>query len=108
MIYHKYGAVAQPYVITLLKNYRCHKSILAVPNQLFYRSQLIPNADLQDEGSPYPLFFVCSSLDTTQPRPEFEAQVLLNQVSDWVRRTQSLNIGDVSIVTTTRTQVMNS
>ncbi|KAI8909669.1 P-loop containing nucleoside triphosphate hydrolase protein [Gorgonomyces haynaldii] len=40
-----YGAAGKIFAIKLLKNFRSHETILTVPNNLFYKGELIPSAD---------------------------------------------------------------
>lgn len=107
--YQRCDSVAKPYTATLIKNYRCHESILAIPNQLFYCSELTSNVPNNPNGS-YSLFFVCSSLSHTQPSPELEARVLLNEVAhrcSYTCKERKMELNEISVVTTTQTQVIN-
>lgn len=39
------------YITKLLKNYRSHPAILAIPNELFYDNELVAHADVRDRES---------------------------------------------------------
>ena len=52
---------------TLITNYRCHRSLLALPSYLFYNSALITNNEPEKQTHLHPdttfsLRFICSSL----------------------------------------------
>ena len=75
----------------LLNNYRCHGGILRLPSSLFYNSTLLSRVptDTVHPGAPYPLLFVCSSLDktfkdTSNDIDENEAKLLLTQVKKFL------------------------
>ena len=63
--YERIGSCAESHCAVLLHNYRCHSGILMLPSSLFYNSTLqsmVPE-DITHPDAPYPLLFVCSSLD---------------------------------------------
>ena len=58
--------VAEQHYATLVTNFRCHKDILNLSGKLFYNSPLeckVPS-DSTHPDAPFPLLFVCSSIDT--------------------------------------------
>ena len=115
MEYKKIGGRANEYSITLSTNHRCHKEILAIPHQLFYKGlkskayKAIPHPQ-----APYPLLFVCSNLtsDVHSSVSDQEAQLLLEQVNNFVGHRSwpheqwgKYDISNIAVVTATRTQV---
>lgn len=114
MEYEKIGESAKEYLLTLSTNYRCHKSILAIPNQLFY-SGLTSKAQKADPHPKalYPLLFICSNLTSDACSPDIEASVLLEQVNLFVQHWPSNNrswgnydLKKIAIVTSTYPQVI--
>ena len=80
---------------TLLTNYRCHQTLLALPSYLFYHSALVSNRDTSKQAllhpdTTYSLHFICSSLDDTivevkDSTNEDEAKLLLNAAAKYVK-----------------------
>ncbi|XP_064395053.1 probable helicase with zinc finger domain isoform X3 [Halichondria panicea] len=78
------------YISTLVTNYRSHPDIFELPSSLFYDTPLISPSD-RDPPSlhplyPYPLVFVCSSIDQVVTQVddnvnEAEASILLDEVN---------------------------
>ena len=88
--YEYLGDVTKDHCITLLSNYRCHSGILTLCSSLFYGSTLqckVPESSSHPDA-PYPLIFVCSTLDKIESvdsdTNESEATVLLDQVEKFV------------------------
>lgn len=116
--YRKLGGVALNNCAELLSNYRCCKELLALPSRLFYDSLLechVPDVALHPDA-PYPLLFICSSLDNDlcyvkESVNENEASVLLKQVKkftiskNWPQQWGKRDLSRVCIVTQTRGQV---
>ena len=79
----------QFYTSTLLTNYRSHPDIFELHSSLFYDTPLISPSD-RDPPSlhplyPYPLVFVCSSMDHFVTQDDYvnedEASILLDEVN---------------------------
>ena len=97
-------------MVFLSTNYRCHKDIVKIPNQLFYKNEIksFPQYAHPHPDTKFPLLFVCSSLGPTTDS-NLEAQLILQQVekfvhswpSDWGRR----DLTKIGLVTASRTQV---
>ena len=114
--YETLGRVAQQHTVALLTNYRCHSGILLLPSSLFYGSTLqcrVPE-DSAHPDAPYPLVFVCSSLDASvqsvnKDTDESEARVLLQQVSrfvtNWPRNWGRQDLSKICIMTPSTNQV---
>ena len=110
--YDKIGGPALDYLVTLSTNYRCHKDILAIPNQLFYSGlkSKAPRADLHPKA-PYPLLFICSNLTSNGCSCEVEAHLLLDQVNFFVQHWPSnsswgnYKLEKIAVVTSTYPQV---
>ena len=79
---------------TLLNNYRCHRSLLALPSYLFYHSALIANRVAEKQAllhprTTYSLHFICSSLDDSVVEVEEstnakEASLLLHAAAKYI------------------------
>ena len=110
--------ISSNYCATLVTNYRCHREILALPAKLFYPDSAleckVPETTTHP-SAPYPLLFVCSSLDEKVQSinnvvNKNEAEILLKQVShfieswphSWGGKDSTHKVG---IVTQTRSQV---
>ena len=108
-------------VFSLLQNYRSHSGLLMLPSALFYKSTLqcnVPDAKAHPLA-PFPLVFVCSSIDDTNAAnaigtDENEADILVKMVEkyvynswpeEWGERCESP--GKVCIMTPSATQVNN-
>ena len=103
---------------SLIINYRCHRSLLALPSYLFYSSALITNKIAEKQALLHPdttfsLQFICSSLDdidkVTKSTNEEEAEFLLraaaNYVKKWPLEWGKKDLSRVCLMATTATQV---
>ena len=79
---------ASSHTSVLNTNYRCHRAILELAEELFYKTHLICRVPdcTAPPSTPYPLLFVCSSIDEAAPSAgqacnEREARILLEQVA---------------------------
>ena len=111
---------AENHSATLLTNYRCHRSLLALPSYLFYHSTLITNRVAAKQAllhpkTSYALHFICSSLDDTivevkESTNEREGSLLLkaaaSYVEDWPREWGQKDLKTVCVMATTANQVM--
>ena len=114
--YETLGEMSQQHSISLLTNYRCHSGILTLPSSLFYGSTLqcrVPDESAHPDA-PYPLVFVCSSLDASiqsirNDTNEIEARHLLQQVSkfiaNWPRAWGNVDRSQICIMTPSANQV---
>ena len=115
--YETLGGMSQQHSISLLTNYRCHSGILTLPSSLFYGSTLqcrVPEESAHPDA-PYPLVFVCSSLDASiqsirNDTNEIEARHLLQQVSkfitNWPRAWGNVDRSQICIMTPSANQVL--
>ncbi len=76
--------------ITLLTNYRCHRSILMLPSSLYYQSTLMCRAEsITHPLAPFPLTFVCSDTEQefhgTSGVNEREANALIKEVEKYFK-----------------------
>lgn len=103
--YMNLGGLAPDYIVTLNTNYRCHKDLAKIPNDLFYESKVksYPHDAIPHPKAAFPLFFVCSSL-TEMVDPRLEAKILLERV-DWPVDWGTKDFKNVCIVTASQTQV---
>ena len=114
--YQQVGGNALDYMVQLVTNYRCHKDIMSLSNELFYKSLL--KSGVQDDSThpdaPFPLIFVCSSINPLQPGEdpvnELEAGVVIEQMSKYVRnwpkdRWGTLLPSEICIMSPSRRQV---
>ena len=113
MLYEKCGGQALDYVVSLNTNYRCHKDIVEIPNQLFYENMIKRPLNAHHDHHPdatFPLLFICSSISSTTD-DELEAQLILQQVekfavhswpSNWGKR----DLTKICLVTASRPQVI--
>ena len=113
------SANAEPHCATLLTNYRCHRSLLALPSYLFYHSALVPNKDAKKQSLLHPdtnfsLHFICSSLndsivEVSDSSNEGEAELLLqaavNYVREWPSEWKEKDLSTVCLMATTANQV---
>ena len=102
--------------VHLTRNYRTHKEILSLASGLFYNSTLtsaVPDT-IAHPDAPYPLLFVCSSLDNSVEQveknsDENEAKVVLDQVKRFVEKWPTQwghkDPSSVCVITPTRHQV---
>ena len=118
-MYHKLDHVTlSDQCVQLKVNYRTHKDILNLASSLFYNSSLtsvVPDSIAHPEA-PYPLLFVCSSLDDTVEHvhgdtDENEARVVLDEAKRFVEKWPEKQWGhkdssSVCIITPTRHQVI--
>ena len=113
VLYDKYGDQASSHIVSLNTNYRCHKDIVEIPNQLFYENMIKCPQNAHHDHHPdatFPLLFVCSSVSSTTD-DELEAQLILQQVekfavhswpSNWGKR----DLTKICLVTASKTQVI--
>ena len=103
--------------VKLLTNYRSHKDVLFLPSILFYDSTLqtvVPDGFAHPDA-PYPLLFVCSSLDNTieqveSDTDECEATIVLDQMKRFLnpwptQQWGQKNLSTICLITPTRHQV---
>ncbi len=112
LLYEKCGGDALQYMWFLNTNYRCHKDIMKIPNELFYESTIKPHTieACVHHLAEYPLVFVCSSL-TLSVNGHLEARILLDSVKhfvvvNWPKSWGKKNLTRICLVTSTRTQVI--
>ena len=110
-LYKQFGGLAVQHMISLNTNYRCHKDLIQIPNDLFYDSKIhsLPYDASPHPRAAFPLIFVCSST-TGQVNSQLEAQVLLEQVqyfavSHWPTSWGARDLRKVCLATTSQTQV---
>ena len=110
---------AEHHCATLIHNYRCHHSLLALPSYLFYHSALIANRDPSKQAllhpkTSYALHFICSSLDDTivevQDSTNREEAVLLLEaaakyIKKWPPEWGNRKMKTVCVMATTANQV---
>ena len=116
-LYDKIGGEAVKHCSTLVNNYRCHSGILRLSSSLFYESalQCEVSGDIAHPAAPYPLVFVCSSLDSHVVKEDVnngEAILVLDQVkkyvggNNWPEREWGVkSLSDICIITATSNQV---
>ena len=104
---------------TLLKNYRCHPSLLALVSYLFYRSTLTTSIAAKKQTPLHPnttssLYFICSSLDdlivqVNDSVNNEEALLLLQTaaeyIKEWPPEWGRKDLSTVCFITTTASQV---
>ena len=103
--------------VELNVNYRAHREIMNLASKLFYNCSLssMVSDSISHPDAPYPLLFVCSSLDDTikqvqRDTDETEARLILNQVLKFIDRWPTKqwgpkNLRSICIITPTRHQV---
>ena len=103
--------------VNLLTNFRSHKDVLHLPSILFYESTLhtIVSCDIAHPDAPYPLRFICSSLDHTIEHvssdiDEYEAILLLDQMKQFLypwptQQWGPKELSNTCLITPTRHQV---
>ena len=113
-LYKSLGGAALDYVVQLDNNYRCHAEIMRIPNELFYNNICKCPENVQAHPmAPYPLIFICSSLDY-KVDPELESKVLLDKLQNLIIKNWSAEqkrpkqSDDLALITTSRPQVMHT
>jgi hypothetical protein len=102
VLYRKCGGKSLEHIVFLNTNYRCHRDIVKIFNELlFYNFKIKMSPHDKSNEVKCPLVFVCSSVTSTVD-PEVEAQLLLKQVKE---RCEEIDWRDVCLTTATRTQV---
>jgi exoribonuclease R len=94
---------------SLLTNYRCHEAILRLPSNLFYDCSLLTRSEQSDPHpkAPYPLVFVCSSLNEHDTclsgSSESEAKIVVKYteelLQEWPHRWGRFRPQDICIMT---------
>ena len=116
--YNKLGDTAlNQFSAPLRRNYRCTEEVLELPSKLFYQSKLIPAAHgvLPHPNAPYPLVFVCSSIQKVTKCIEndtsgIEAQLLISKLVEFLhewphREWKRRRLEDVCVMAISRRQV---
>ena len=103
------GADAESHCGTLLNNYRCHRSLLALPSYLFYHSALLANRAAATQAllhpdTTYSLHFICSSLDDSiievqDSTNRDEAILLLNAAANYIKHWPNEEWGEKDLKT---------
>ncbi len=111
VLYKMHGGLALQHMISLNTNYRCHKDLVKIPNELFYESniQSRPHDAYPHPKAIFPLIFVCSSL-SAEVDCQLEAKILLEQVqyfaiSHWPGDWGARDLKKICLVTASQTQV---
>ena len=87
-LYHELGEIAMPYISHLSTNFRCHRAILSLAEQMTYKMQL--QCEVEDRtthpDASFPLQFVCTDLDANVNATEssinkYEARAALEEAS---------------------------
>ena len=119
LYYAQSCANAENHCATLLTNYRCHRSLLALPSYLFYHSALITNRMAVKQALLHPdttfsLHFICSSLDdsivevtenTNQDEAHLLLQAAVDYVKEWPLDWKEKDLSTVCLMATTANQV---
>ncbi|KAL5493254.1 hypothetical protein EMCRGX_G014403 [Ephydatia muelleri] len=114
--YEEIGPQATSHISVLTTSYRCHKEILDLSLRLVYNSGLHPGVSQPPTHplAPYPLVFVCSSLDPTphsmgEDTNEGEASILMHQVArfvePWPEEWGERDMATVCIMVSSRRQI---
>lgn len=89
--YKEIGPQATSHISVLTTSYRCHYEILSLSLRILYNPGLQPCVSQPPTHplAPYPLMFVCSSLDSAphgvgEDTNEGEASILMHQVARFV------------------------
>ena len=104
---------------SLIINYRCHRSLLALPSYLFYNSALITNNIAEKQAHLHPdttfsLQFICSSLDekiftvdesTNRQEAVFLLDATAKFVNNWPSEWGRKDLSKVCIMAATANQV---
>ena len=111
------GTAINQFSAPLRRNYRCTKEILELPSKLFYQSKLIPAARgvFPHPNAPYPLIFVCSSIQKVTSHIEsdtsaIEAQLLISKLVEFLhewphREWKRRRLEEVCVMAISRRQV---
>ena len=115
--YQQVGGAALLYLVRLVTNYRCHGDILSLAEELFYKSALKSEVSVESTHpeAPFPLIFVCSSVDLPRPGEdlvnELEARMVIEQLSKYApgwpkdRWGAKLDPSQICIMSASRSQV---
>ena len=100
----------QNHSASLLTNYRCHSSILTLTSSLFYEHTLLSRSKSQTHPlAPYPLIFICSSIDKESlnlpAENENEAKVLVCMIHEFVKKWPRNKKAQLGLLASTRKQV---
>ncbi len=119
--YRGIGGAADSYSATLITNYRCHQGIVKLSEKLFYGIPLecaVP-ADTTHPDAPFPLAFVCSSVDDRSQIEnahgyyENEASIAVEEVDrytdvrKWPHQWGERDMSQFCLISPTRYQVYN-
>ena len=111
ILYKEYGDLAIEHFISFNTNYRCHKDLVKIPDDLFYDSKIQsrPHDASPHPKALFPLIFVCSSA-TADVKCDVEAQLLLEQVqhfvmSHWPESWGKKDLYDICLATASQYQV---
>ena len=110
VLYNECGGQALDHMVSLNTNYRCHKDIVEIPNQLFYENTIKRPHHDHNPGATFPLLFICSSISSTTDN-NVEAQLILQQVEKFTVHSWPSNWGErdltkICLVTASKTQVI--
>ena len=114
--YGNMGTVARQHVANLVTNYRCHASILKLPEALFYKVPLPCNsASKTHPDAAYPYLFVCSGVREGKVPGERstsrkEAEIVMRQVKRFTepwptREWGNKSLQKVCVMSSSRSQV---
>ncbi len=109
-LYRKLGGLASKHIVSLNTNYRCHESIIQIPNALFYEGKIASSAldAVPHHQAKFPLVFVCSSL-SGKVDCDLEAKLLLDNMEHFVISNWPDGWGerdwDICLTTASQTQV---
>ena len=112
--YSAIGGLADSYRTTLVTNFRCDPAIVDLTSELFYESSLKCSEQLviaNHPSAPYPLVFVCSSIDDSSCCVEnatniTEARVVLNLIKKYVTSWEE-DPHEIAVISPHRSQVIN-
>ena len=114
--YKEIGPQATSHISVLTTSYRCHYEILSLSLRILYNPGLQPCVSQPPTHplAPYPLMFVCSSLDSAphgvgEDTNEGEASILMHQVArfvdPWPEEWGERDMATICIVVSSRRQV---
>ena len=107
VLYQKCGGNALKHMVSLNTNYRCHKDIMRICNELFYQSE-VKISHSRHPQIECPLFFVCSSL-TSIINLNLEAKLVLEQikqvVASWPANWGKMDLTKICFTTASQPQV---